>query len=115
CFPDDILCMLAGLTCMNFPFFFGVVVLVRPVVIAVYCYGSAIPYDQPWGIAVWVVIFVVCISVAIVWFKFQDKIEGWLVSKFSVKRKKKPNEIPAVADAEKEETRPQQNDNTREN
>lgn len=96
-FPDDILCMLAGLTCMNFPFFLGVVVLVRPVVIAVYCYfggGSVIPYDQPWGIAVWAAIFVVSISVAIVWFKFQDKIEGWLVDKFSLKRKKK--ETPAA-------------------
>lgn len=92
-FPDDILCMLAGLTCMNFPFFLSVIVLVRPVVIAVYCYfggGSVIPYDQPWGIAVWAAIFVVSISVAIVWFKYQDKIEGWLVEKFSLKRKNKP-------------------------
>ncbi len=91
-FPDDILCMLAGLTCMNFPFFTATIVLVRPVVIAVYCYfggGSIIPYDQPWGIAVWAAIFVVSISLAIVWFKFQDKIEGWLVEKFSLKRKKK--------------------------
>lgn len=101
-FPDDILCMLAGLTCMNFPFFLGVIVLVRPVIIAMYCYlgsGQLIPFDQPWGIAVWVIIFAVCIVLAVLSLKYQDKIEGWLVSKFSLKRKKK-----ASAQSTEEET-----------
>lgn len=91
-FPDDILCMVAGLTAMNFSFFLITIVLVRPLIIAAYCYlgsGTVIPFDQPWGIAVWVVIFAVCIVLAVLSFKYQDKVEKWLVEKFS-KRKQKP-------------------------
>lgn len=100
-FPDDILCMLAGLTCMNFPFFLLVIVLVRPLIIATYCYmgsGELIPFDQPWGIAVWVVIFAVCIVLAILSFKYQDRVEKWLVEKFS--RKKNRGESVALETAE---------------
>lgn len=100
-FPDDILCMVAGLTAMNFPFFLITIVLVRPLIIAGYCYlgsGTVIPFDQPWGIAVWVAIFAVCIVLAVLSFKFQDKIEKWLVEKFTNRRHKsanQPTDIPA--------------------
>ena len=83
-FPDDILCMIAGLTAMNFPFFLAVMVLVRPLIIAAYCYlgsGSIIPFSG-WGIPVWVAIFAVCIILAVLSFKYQDRVEKWLVSKF---------------------------------
>lgn len=93
-FPDDILCMVAGLTSMNFAFFAVTIILVRPFVIAAYCYlgsGTIIPFEG-WGIAVWIVIFAVCVALAILSFKYQDKIEGWLVSKFSLKKKEKASE-----------------------
>ena len=90
-FPDDILCMVAGLTAMNFPFFLATMILVRPLVIAAYCYGSLIPVDQPWGIAVWVTIFVVCIVLAVLSFKYQERFENWLVNKFSRKKSKTEN------------------------
>lgn len=89
-FPDDILCMIAGLTAMNFPFFLATIVLVRPLIIAAYCYlgtGTIIPFDQPWGIAVWVIIFAVCIVLAVLSFKYQDRVEKWLVQKFSKQNK----------------------------
>ena len=101
-FPDDILCMVAGLTAMSFPFFLVTIVLVRPLIIAAYCYlgsGTVIPFDQPWGIAVWVVIFAVCIVLAVLSFKYQDKVEKWLVEKFT-KRKQKPAEEPAQSEEE---------------
>lgn len=84
-FPDDILCMVAGLTSMNFPFFLVTMIVVRPVVIAAYCFlgsGTVIPFDTPWGIAVWIVIFVLCIALAVLSFKYQDRFEKWLVNKF---------------------------------
>ncbi|MCI8475839.1 MAG: TVP38/TMEM64 family protein [Clostridia bacterium] len=90
-FPDDILCMVAGLTAMSFPFFLATMILVRPLVIAAYCYGSLIPVDQPWGIAVWVTIFVVCIVLAVLSFKYQERFENWLVNKFSRKKSKTEN------------------------
>lgn len=84
-FPDDILCMVAGLTSMNFPFFVATMVIVRPMVIAMYCFlgsGTVIPFSG-WGIAVWIAIFAVCVVLAVLSFKYQDKFEKWLVNKFS--------------------------------
>ena len=54
-FPDDILCMVAGLTKMPFKFFILVVLLARPVTIAFFSYfgsGEIIPFSG-WGIPVW--------------------------------------------------------------
>lgn len=88
-FPDDILCMVAGLTSMNFVFFIIVMCTVRPAIISVYCFlgsGDIIPFSG-WGIYVWVAIFAVCIAFAVLSFKYQDKFESWLVSKFSRKKK----------------------------
>ncbi len=89
-FPDDILCMVAGLTAMNFPFFLAVMILVRPLVIAAYCYvlsGTFIPFEG-WGLIVWGAIFIVCIVLAVLSFKYQDRFENWLVEKFGKKNKK---------------------------
>ncbi len=87
-FPDDILCMVAGLTSMNFAFFFVTMLVVRPLIIAAYCYlgsGEIIPFTG-WGIAVWICIFAVCIVLAVLSWKYQEKFENWLVSKFSKKK-----------------------------
>lgn len=82
-FPDDILCMVVGLTAMNFWFFLATIVIVRPFIIAAYCYlgsGTIIPFSG-WGIAVWIAIFVFCIALAVLSFKYQEKVENWLVAK----------------------------------
>ena len=86
-FPVDILCMIAGLTAMNFPFFLAVMVIIRPMIIAAYCYlgnGSVIPFSG-WGIPVWIAIFTVCIVLALLSLKYQDRVEKWLVAKFRKK------------------------------
>ncbi len=93
-FPDDILCMVAGITSMNFWFYLAVIVIVRPIVIAIYCFlgsGSIIPFSG-WGIAVWILIFAVCIVLAILSFKYQNKIENFILKKFSKKKKKQNNQ-----------------------
>lgn len=87
-FPDDILCMVAGLGSMNFAFFITVMVTVRPAIIALYCFlgnGSLIPFSG-WGIPVWIAIFAVCIVLAVLSLKYQDRLEKWLVSRFNKKR-----------------------------
>lgn len=93
-FPDDILCVVAGLTAMSFPFFLAAMVLVRPAIIALYCYlgtGTIIPFSG-WGIPVWIAIFAVCVVLAVLSLKYQDRVEGWLVSKFRKKDKTSENE-----------------------
>ncbi|MDE6442445.1 MAG: VTT domain-containing protein [Clostridia bacterium] len=88
-FPDDILCMVAGLASMNFAYFITVMVVVRPAIIALYCFlgnGSLIPFSG-WGIPVWIAIFAVCIVLAVLSLKYHDRVEKWLVSRFSKKNK----------------------------
>lgn len=89
-FPDDIICIVAGLVGLNFSFFMVTVVIVRPLIIATYCYlgsGTVIPFSG-WGIPVWIAIFAVCIILAVLAFKYQDKFEAWLVKKFKRKTSK---------------------------
>lgn len=60
-FPDDIICLVAGITTMSFRYFTIAVTLTRPVMIAFMCYfgsGTIIPF-KGWGIPVWIAIFVV--------------------------------------------------------
>lgn len=100
-FPDDILCMIAGLTSMNFVFFFVSILVVRPVIIAAYCYlssGDIIPFSG-WGIYVWVAIFAVCIVLAVLSFKYQERFEKWLISKFTRGKKEKNAAVATVEDA----------------
>lgn len=96
-FPDDIICMLAGVTGMNFLFFAATIILVRPVIIATYCYlgsGTVIPFSG-WGIPVWIAIFAVCVALAVLSFKYQDRVEAWLVKKFT-KNKAECGQAPSA-------------------
>lgn len=86
-FPDDILCLLAGLTKMNGWFFAGVMIFVRPLIIALYCFlgsGTVIPFSG-WGIPVWIAIFAACVAFAVLSFRYQDRFEAFLARKFGKK------------------------------
>lgn len=59
-FPDDMLCMIAGITTMSYGYFFLAVLLTRPWGLATTCFlgsGEIIPF-RGWGLAVWAVIFI---------------------------------------------------------
>ena len=106
-FPDDILCMVAGLTSMSILFFFITMVAVRPLIIAAYCFlgsGTVIPFEG-WGIAAWTAIFVGFIVLAVLSFKYQERFEKWLIGKFSKYKKagigKGPRGIRAQASKNK--------------
>lgn len=83
-FPDDILCIIAGLSNMSFTFFIISMAIIRPIIIAVYCFfgsGVIIPFSG-WGIPVWIAIFAVIIAVSVIYFKNREKIETFITSKF---------------------------------
>lgn len=64
-FPDDILCMVVGLTNMKFSFFLTTVVLTRPVMVAFYAYfglGEIIPFSG-WGIPVWIALIALAVGI----------------------------------------------------
>lgn len=75
-FPDDVICLVAGISAMRFGYFITVVTLTRPVMIAFMCYfgsGTIIPF-RGWGIPVWIAIFVGVIILFFVINKIKKKI-----------------------------------------
>lgn len=105
-FPDDILCIIAGLSTMNTAFFITVMLTVRPVVIAVYCFlgsGDIIPFGG-WGIPVWITIFAVCIVAAVLAIKYQEKIDAFFKRVFTKKQEEQgcAEEPKAVENSDKE-------------
>ena len=92
-FPDDVLCMIAGLSSMSFKFFLISIILVKPIYIAFACFlgtGNIIPFSG-WGIWVWIAIAVVCVAVCVLYVIYQKRIENWLKSKSKQKDNKKEN------------------------
>ena len=76
-FPDDILCVVAGLTNMSFPFFFWTNMLARGVGILCTVYfgsGAIIPYHG-WGLVVWAILIVLMIVLFYLSVKYKSKID----------------------------------------
>lgn len=90
-FPDDILCLISGITSMKFRYFFIITSIFRPIGVFCMCFfgsGSVIPFSG-WGIPLWIVIAIVMAICVILTYKYQSKMEEWVIKKF-VRRKRKP-------------------------
>ena len=85
-FPDDILCLIAGLTTMTYAGFTFIQVVSRPLnvgaTILLLHFGteltSIIPINKVWGICVWVAIVAIFVALFIFVWKKADKIEEWM-------------------------------------
>lgn len=85
-FPDDILCLIAGLTTMTYAGFTLIQLVSRPLnvgaTIMLLHFGteltSLIPINKVWGICVWVVIAAAFVALFIFVWKKADKIEEWM-------------------------------------
>jgi len=87
-FPDDILCLVAGLTNMSWTFFVVTNLISRPLAIFTTCYlgsGDLIPYHG-WGLIVWAILIVVVGVLLYLSFKFRDRIENFLQTKLKSRR-----------------------------
>lgn len=90
-FPDDILCVVAGLTNMSWGFFFWSNVICRSIGIGctvLFGSGSIIPFAG-WGWVVWILLAVCMAVLFYLSVKYQNKIDDWL-KKISKKLKNKP-------------------------
>ena len=75
-FPDDIICLVAGITTMSFRYFVITITLTRPVMIAFMCYfgsGTIIPF-KGWGIPVWIALFVAVVILFFVINRIKNKL-----------------------------------------
>lgn len=87
-FPDDVLCLVAGLTPMTWPFFVVTNFVARPIGVFITCYfggGYIIPY-KGWGLVAWAFIIIVAIVLLYLSFRYQKQIEDWLLKTFAKKK-----------------------------
>ena len=85
-FPDDILCLIAGLTTMSYVGFTFVQLISRPLnvgaTILLLHFGtsltSVIPINKIWGICVWALIAAAFVALFIFVWRKADKIEEWM-------------------------------------
>ncbi len=90
-FPDDSLCMLAGLVNIKFTTFLSIIVLIRPIYIFLCCFlgaGEIIPFTG-WGIPIWIAIILFFLIIFLIYCKYQDIIEVYIKNKFFKKKEKK--------------------------
>lgn len=91
-FPDDILCIVAGLSTMGWTYFIIMTAVCRTVSVFTTAYfgsGMIVPYDTWWGLTLWgIAIIVVCVMIYVL-YKKGDKIERWFIDKFQKKEKGK--------------------------
>lgn len=94
CFPDDILCLVAGLTNMTWGFFMTTQFIARPIGIFLVSYfssGEIIPYHG-WGLIVWGVIIVLSLVLIYLSSKYSQNIENFMqksINKITKKDDKK--------------------------
>ncbi|MCM1404423.1 MAG: TVP38/TMEM64 family protein [Prevotella sp.] len=92
-FPDDMLCMIAGLTKMKFSFFVLTMAITKPIYIALVCFfgsGALIPFSG-WGIPVWIAICIVFAVIFVLFCKYQNAIESWF-AKVTRRKKTEPKD-----------------------
>ena len=90
-FPDDVLCLVAGLTDMSWTFFTVTNLIARPIGVFTVAYfgsGHLIPYHG-WGLIVWAFIIVVIVVVLFLSYKYQKQIENFLLNTFKSKKEVK--------------------------
>ncbi len=83
-FPDDVLCLVAGLTDMSWTFFMVTQLVTRPIGIFLLTYfssGQIIPYHG-WGLIVWAIILIGSIILIFLSSKYSKQIESFLNGMF---------------------------------
>lgn len=93
-FPDDMLCLIAGITSMKFKEFFWIALITRPIGVVCMSFfggGYIVPFTG-WGLFIWPFILVLAIVAVVLMTKYQEPIESWIISKLPKSNKnKKPN------------------------
>lgn len=79
-FPDDVLCMIAGITDMSWKFYIianSIAVVITCFAMCFFASGQLIPFAG-WGIPVWIILGVFLVVAIILSFKYKDKIEQYV-------------------------------------
>lgn len=90
-FPDDALCLVAGMTKMRYWYFAIIVGICRTIGVATTCFlGSGLINWAVLSLVDWFVLISVCLFWILLIFKYQHKIEKFIVKKTTPTSKEKP-------------------------
>lgn len=106
-FPDDILCFISGLSSMSWKYYFFMQLISRAISVIVSCFsidGRIIPYDTPWGIALWIALGIAIIALFVLIYKKGDKIEQWFLRFFHIKSKRTCEQGPKTGSTDNKKT-----------
>lgn len=99
-FPDDLLCLFAGVTSMSYGTFFIMQIITRPIGITVTSLSvdvvSMIPLNTWWGILIWVIAGILLVVMMVCVWKYSGKLENAMVS--FITKKFGTNEMSATID-----------------
>ena len=77
-FPDDVLCFVAGLSSMTTRYFVIMIIISRILSVTTTSYSFGfIPFDTPWGIAIWIGLFALLGIVFWIATKHFDALHAW--------------------------------------
>ena len=89
-FPDDVLCFVAGLSSMSWPYFLVMIVITRLIsTFTVSLSFDLIPFNTWWGILTWIVLAALVVLAFYLVCKYSDKIDKFIKSKFKIKGRKR--------------------------
>ncbi len=88
-FPDDMLCFVAGLSSMTWLYFLVMITVTRAISVFSTAYSfDLIPFNTWWGIIIWIALLAGLIISFYLVFKYSDKIDKFIKSKFKIKGRK---------------------------
>ena len=88
-FPDDILCLISGITNLSFKQFFWITLITRPIGVIAMSYfggGHIIPFSG-WGIYAWMAILICVVTIIVITYKYQDNMQTFILNKIFKKHK----------------------------
>ena len=86
-FPDDVLCFIAGLSSMSWPYFLIMIVITRAISVFTTAYSfGLIPFTTWWGILIWIVIAVIVVLAFWLVCKYSDEIDKFIKNKLHLKK-----------------------------
>ena len=86
-FPDDVLCFVAGLSSMTWPYFIVMIIITRLISVVTTSYSiGLIPFNTWWGILIWIVLAALVVATFWIVCKYSDKIDNFIKTKLKLKR-----------------------------
>ncbi|MDE7082670.1 MAG: VTT domain-containing protein [Clostridia bacterium] len=87
-FPDDVLCFVAGLSSMTWPFFIIMITVTRLIGVFSTAYSfELIPFTTWWGLLIWALLLAFIVLAFYLVLKHYEKIDKFIKTKLKIQRK----------------------------